>query len=264
MNPASEFKIIYRGVFTEEDFHYDVMPGKRKYKAETRHLIKQAWQDAKLNPDLNIFNGPVVSLLSAAMINSHETDRDSLFLKVQMSDYKSFYGTNVCNTGPLLKTELTNALAACAVVETTDGTVFVGRRSEKLAETSGLWHIPGGTLSEAINPIEAMRRELSEELNISTGDIQSAVCLGFAENLLMKKPEFLCYFHLKLTERQVTTKMADAVDLDEHDEFVFVPLEELQDFTEIHLFAPIGKAAIQLYLSYISRNHPAPEDEQIV
>jgi 8-oxo-dGTP pyrophosphatase MutT (NUDIX family) len=254
MSPVTEYSIIYSGVFTEEDFQYEVLPGKRKYKAETRHLINEAWQEAKLNPTLNLFNGPVISLLSAGMTKSVETGRERLYLKVQASDYKSFYGTNVCNTGPLVKNELTNPLAACAVVETTDGTVFVGRRSEKLAETSGLWHVPGGTLSEAINPIDAMRRELTEELNISAEDIQSAVCLGFAENLLMKKPEFLCYFHLKLNERQATAKLAEATDKDEHDEFVFVPLEELEDFILIHPFAPIGKAAIRLYLDFITDN----------
>jgi 8-oxo-dGTP pyrophosphatase MutT (NUDIX family) len=187
------------------------------------------------------------------MTTNNETGRSVLYLKVQASDYKSFYGTNICNTGPLLKNELTNPLAACAVVETTDGTVFMGRRSEKLAETSGLWHVPGGTLSDAINPLDAMRRELAEELNIAAEDIQSAVCLGFAENLLMKKPEFLCYFHLKLNERQVTAKLAEAKDSDEHDEFVFVPLEELEDFIDVHPFAPIGKAAIRLYLDFVKQ-----------
>jgi len=253
MSPITEHRIIYTGVFTEEDFHYEVKPGKRIYKAETRHLINQSWQEARLNPGLNLFNGPVVSLLTAAMTANPETGRNKLYLKVQATDYKSFYGTNVCNPNAIPKAELANPLAVCAVVETTDGMVYVGRRSEKLAETSGLWHVPGGTLSKAINPIDAMRKELAEELNLADEDIQTAVCLGFAENLLMKKPEFLCYFHLKMSTRLLEAKMQEAKDLDEHDEYAFVPLEELQDFVDIHPFAPIGKAAIKLYLDFIKQ-----------
>jgi 8-oxo-dGTP pyrophosphatase MutT (NUDIX family) len=251
MKPASEYRIIYTGVFTEEDFRYEVLPGKRKYKPETRQLIKQSWQEARLNPGLNLFNGPVVSLISAGMTANPETGRNRLYLKVQATDYKSFYGTNVCNPNAIPKAELANPLAVCAVVETTDGTVFVGRRSEKLAETSGLWHVPGGTLSKPVSPLAVMRKELAEELNLADEDIQTALCLGFAENLLMKKPEFLCYFHLNISERQLNAKLEHAPDADEHEETAFVPLEELESFIDVHPFAPIGRACMKLYLDFI-------------
>ncbi|MFO7659476.1 MAG: NUDIX hydrolase, partial [Candidatus Cloacimonadaceae bacterium] len=148
-------------------------------------------------------------------------------------------------------TELANALAACAVVETMDGTVFAGLRNERLAETSAVWHVPGGTLDQALNPIDFMKQELAEELNIAEQDIRQALCMGLAENLIMQKPEFLCYFHLNLNEQQLAAKLLNAPDKDEHTEFVFVPLEELQDFIEVHSFAPIGKAAVKLYLDYL-------------
>lgn len=251
MSHVTDFQIIYTGIFTEADFHFEVLPGKRSYKAATRKLINAAWQDAKLNPNLDIFNGKVISLISSAVTTGKETGRNRIFLKVQETDYKSFYGTNVCNPGVISKPELANALSVCAVVETVEGTVFAGLRNERLAETSGVWHVPGGTLSAAINPIDFMKQELAEELNVSEEDIQSSLCLGMAENLLMKKPEFLCYFHLNLNEWQLSDKLLNAPDKDEHTEFVFIPMEELQDFTEIHSFAPIGRAAVQLYLDYL-------------
>ena len=248
---ATDYQIIFRGVFTETDFHIEVVPGKRKYHAATTKLINEAWQDARLNPDIDIFNGPVISLISIAQSHCKETNREQIYLKVQATDYKSFYGTNVANSRIIPKPELSNVLAACAVVETMEGSVFIGERNTKLAETSGVWHVPGGTFDLAINPIALMKRELSEELNIDNADIQYAVCLGFGENLLMQKPEFLCYFHLNLTEQQLADKLIDAKDKDEHTDYALVPMEDLLNFMDIHPFAPIGKACIHRYLEYI-------------
>lgn len=262
MNHVTDYQIIYKGVFTEADFSFDVIPGKRKYQDATRKLINEAWQDARLNPNLDIYNGKVISLITIAMTNNHATGRDHIYLKVQATDYKSFYGTNVCNPRIISKPELSNVLATCAVVETVEGSVFVGKRNEKLAETSGVWHVPGGTFNVVINPIALMKNELSEELNVADNDIQYAVCLGFGENLVMKKPEFLCYFHLNLTEQQLSDKLINAKDLDEHTEYVFVPMEELEDFIEIHPFAPIGKACVRRYLEYINSScgNPAADN----
>jgi ADP-ribose pyrophosphatase YjhB (NUDIX family) len=115
-----------------------------------------------------------------------------------------------------------------------------------------VWHVPGGTLDGVQNPIDFMKRELSEELNVQAEDISTAVCLGLAENLLLLKPEFLCYFHLKLSEAELTAKVQTAQDRDEHTDFVFVPMEELAYFISMHPFAPIGKACIKLYLEHLA------------
>lgn len=250
MNHATEYRIIYTGLYQESDFRFEIIPGKRRYKAATRKLINEAWIEAKLNPNLDIFNGRIVSLIS--IVPTKEEGRDIFHLKVQMTDYKSFYGTNISHSNYLPKCELANALAVCAVVETKEGTVFTGKRNLRLAETSGVWHVPGGTFNEVTDPITLMKRELLEELNITDSDIQSALCLGFGENLIMKKPEFMCYFHLNISEHQLTEKIQNAVDAAEHTEYVFVPVEELVNFIEVHPFAPIGKACIRLYLEHVS------------
>jgi 8-oxo-dGTP pyrophosphatase MutT (NUDIX family) len=250
MKANTEYRIIQSGCFTEQDFEFILLPGKRTYTPKVRKLIKTAWDDARLNPELILFNGKTISLMDS--FNTEDPERHGkMLLTVQETDYRSFYGTNLNNPFIIPKVQLANPLAACAVVETIEGTVFVGERSKRLAEVSGLWHVPGGTLDEVINPIDFMKQELHEELNISSDDIQSAVCLGLAENMLMLKPEFLCYFHLKLSERELTAGILTAKDREEHTDFVFVPMEELNYFVSMHPFAPIGKAAIQRYLEYI-------------
>jgi ADP-ribose pyrophosphatase YjhB (NUDIX family) len=252
MNRATDYRIIHKGLFQESDFFFETLPGKKKYNATTRRLINEAWQNARLNPSLNIYNAPVISLISLNLSHNASTGRDRFSLKVQATDYKSFYGTNVCNPNIVPQAELSNALSACAVVETVEGSVFAGKRNPNLAETGGVWHVPGGTFNKVITPIDLMKRELAEELNIASADIQFAVCLGFGENLVMKKPEFLCYFHLNLTEKQLSGKIALAKDKDEHTEFVFVPMEELNNFVDVHSFAPIGKACVSRYLEYVN------------
>lgn len=252
MNVNPEFRIIHKDCWGRDDFIFTRIAGKRSYDEPTKDLIRAAWAAARINPHLILFNGRVLSLLEADLRENPATGRSQLCLQVQYSDYKSFYGTNLSNPYRLGKEKLTNPLAACAIVETLEGTVFVGERNPNLAEVSGFWHVPGGTLDGVINPIDFMSRELSEELGITAKDIQSAVCLGLAENLIMRKPEFLCYFHLSISEQEVVAKLAGAVDKHEHKDYVFVPVEELADFVLMHPFAPIGKAAVQLYLEFVN------------
>lgn len=254
MNPVTDYRILFTGCFTDADIHIEVAAGKRQYKAATRRLINAAWQDARLDPGLQIFNGPVFSLLSILQSRGQTSAKDELFLRVQATDYKAFFGTNISNAHRLPGTELANPLAVCAVVETTDGTIFAGKRNTKLAETSEVWHVPGGTFNRVAGPLAIMQDELAEELNITESDVSKAFCLGLGENLLYLKPEFLCYFHLNLSEKQLADRILEAKDRDEHTEIAFVPMEELADFNLIHPFAPMGKAAINLYLDYIGRN----------
>jgi len=251
MFPGAEYRILHRGVFAAEDFILHRLSGKKRFSATTRRLINAAWQEARLNPHLDIYNGEVWCLERWECHAEPTIDRPKLHLYLRQSDYKSFYGTNIRHAALLPSDQLSNALAACVVVETTEGSIFVGRRNPRLAETSGVWHVPGGTFDQPINPLALISRELKEELNLDSEDFQALVCLGLGENLLYRKPELLCYAHLHLNERQLASKLKDAIDLHEHSEHVFVPVEELADFVRIHPFAPIGKAAVEVYLQYI-------------
>jgi 8-oxo-dGTP pyrophosphatase MutT (NUDIX family) len=265
-----EYAIHHQGAYTADQIVIEILTGKKQYPSQIRELISAAWQNARLQPDLHIFNGKVASLCG------YETGENTLRVSVQETDYKSFYGTNVKNVHQIHHPEhLANAVAACAVVETTDATILVGKRGSQMAEGSELWHIPGGTLefpkslktqkelirslglplhkSSALNPVLTMVRELKEEFNLSPEDIPHRLCLGLGENLQMKKPEFLCYFRLNLSSIEVKSRMATAIDADEHSQISFVPVEEILDFTTMYPFAPIGKAAIQVYWDFISK-----------
>lgn len=265
MSTVADYKILSKHIWQEQQIKMQILPGKKQYPPQIKDLIDVAWKNAKIDPTLHIFNGKVASL------HGYELSGDDLIVKVQETDYKSFYGTNVKNVHQIFDPDhLANALAACVVAETTDATIIVGKRSSSMAEGKELWHIPGGTLeipsllhplkplmqtlklpitrSSALHPILTMVRELKEEFNLDPQHIPFRLCLGIGENLQMRKPEFLCYFRLSLSSLEVKAKMSEARDADEHSQISFVPLEEIRDFCYTYPFAPIGKAAIQVYL----------------
>ncbi|MDD2331903.1 MAG: NUDIX hydrolase [Candidatus Cloacimonetes bacterium] len=264
------FRIIHRGLFATGDFEIELLPGKKSYPADVKKLINCAWQEARLNPDTRLYNGRVLSYIGSEIKPSPD-GRAILRLSLQETDYKSFFGTNVQNANLIADpASLANALAVCALVETFDATVVIGKRSNTLAEGKGLWHVPGGTLElktqwkdqlplmkqlglgsrkiSTLNPILTMLRELKEELNLEYGDFIFCHCLGLGENLGMKKPEILCHFKTKLSSQELSARTTEAIDCSEHSEILFVPVEDLRDFICMNPFAPIGEAAISLYL----------------
>ncbi|PKN78331.1 MAG: hypothetical protein CVU48_08625 [Candidatus Cloacimonetes bacterium HGW-Cloacimonetes-1] len=268
--PAS-YRIIYETLLSPQDIEFELIPNKKTYPREIKELISAAWNMAKLDPELNLFNGKVLAYLGSTPQMMPE-GTTKLRLQVQETDYKSFFGTNVKNAHQIYESEqLANALAVCAVVETLDATIVIGNRSKAVAEGSELWHVPGGTIEipkladvdaeilhklglphcikSAFNPFYVMIKELSEELNIGLDDYLSLACLGLGENLEMKKPEFLCHFRLRLTAAEVRSRMVDAIDAAEHSQILFVPIEDCQDFVQTHPFTPIGTAAIELYMN---------------
>ena len=264
------YRIIHELALRPQDINFQVTRGKKQYPPEIKELITAAWKVAKTNPELQLFNGCVAAYLDSTVVSQPDSAM-GLQLTVQETDYKSFYGTNVKNVHQIYDdNHLARALAVCAVVETIDATVIIGNRSKTVAEGSELWHVPGGTieypklsavdtdilhrlglphtLEAALNPFYTMLKELTEELNIGINDYLSLVCLGLGENLEMKKPEFLCHFRLRLSAAEVRSRLAAAPDAGEHSEILFVPLEECSDFVRTHPFAPIGQAAIELYI----------------
>lgn len=216
---------------------------KKRYSSQIQNTIDREWVLATSNPELLVFNGKVACLHSFHQIG------DKLIIEYQESDYKSFYGTNITHANDFKATSLANTLAVCTILETSDCKVIIGKRSNKLAEGTERWHVPGGTIEYCPNkvnhPFDVMCRELKEELNLD--DILSMVCLGFGENMKMHKPEFLLLTKTKLTSKQIEKNMSKAKDFYEHSEIVFIDKNKISDFVQTHNFTEIGTALVKLY-----------------
>jgi hypothetical protein len=272
-----DFRILHEGIYPAAQLRLNLLPGKRTYSPELRSLIRQACQEAKLDPALDLYNGRVLSLLSSSEENG------ALAATVQETDFKAFYGTNISNFKRIGNKKLcANALAACAVVESSEGSILIGRRSARVAEGRGEWHVPGGTLElrrnrrglsswlgffclppdEALNPLVQMGCELTEEFGIRAQDVITAECLGLGENLLIGKPEYLCRFRLKPGSTVLGDRLEHAPDRTEHDEAVLLPMEEIVSFTQTYEVSPIGRAALYLYLRLITGQARGGSDDQ--
>jgi len=263
----ADFSILQSGLFRPQDLRICLREGKRSYPPQLRRLIRTAWQEARLNPLLQLYNGRVASLLAFM------EEGVSLRVEVQETDYRSFYGTNICHFARIANPALcANALAVCAVVETSDGCILIGQRSGKVAEGAGEWHVPGGNLElgrdrgrlepyfklygltgqpgAELNPVVQMSLELSEEAGIGMEDIRQALCLGLGQNLHNGKPEFLCWFQLKPDNRELITRFRAAPDREEHARLLCLPSEEIGNFDACYPVTPIGKAALYQFLYF--------------
>ena len=255
-----EFGFLVRGVFHSGRISLQIDPEPRIYDEPTRKLIDEAWENARLNPNLNLFNGNVLTLRSAVK------EDKLLDVRLGVTDYKSFYGTNVRNFHRLPKDQLANAIAVCGTVLSSDQTVIMCNRSRKVAEGQEEWHVIGGTMeislpryaqilqdvcddaqsvvTQVFGPFKRMQKELEEELALTSDDIEVMVCTGVGKNLKIGKPEFLMTVMTRLDSGQLVDNAQRAVDRDEHTEILAVPVEEIPNFCSAFPVAPIGKASL--------------------
>lgn len=245
-----DYKIMYQAPFFKEDIHLEFLVGKKKLKEHTKKQINEVWKNYQLNPKKITRNYILYTLVSSAMTISNESDKNTLYLKLQESDYKSFIGTNLVNPGNLPPTELISPLRVIAIVETTNGCIFAGMRKLNQSDEE-LWQLPGSFLDEKTNPVIFMKNKLRSMLNIDDNDIQFIVCLGMAENLIDRVSELICYLHVNMSDIDMISKMKGGDLYGGGNEFYFAPTEDLEYHVQIHPYSPQSKAAIQLYIDYI-------------
>jgi len=244
MGKNADYSILYSGLFTEKDLQCTVIPGKRIYSAATKKKINHFWQK---RANQSLFNGIVYSLVKS------DCQSEKILYWLQKTDYKSFYGTNLQQQF----SESANILAVCSVIETNDGFILLGKRSEKLAESSAKWHVIGGSIDSATASEEtafaAMQKEMKEEAGIYNKDIKRILCVGLGINNVIQKPEFLFYTKLKISKQELKRKLLFAQDKSEHTKLTFLAKENVADFVENNPFSIIGKAAVHQYLGFLER-----------
>lgn len=260
-----EFSYIKRGEWLPLEVVIDASPKKKEYATTTQKMIDAAWKQAQQNPDLKLTNNLIFSYLG------YTTKGGSLIVKTQMTDFKSFYGTNVCNHATLPATELANALAVCTVVISKDNAILLGKRSSSVAESQQMWHVIGGTMdlnrhtyqSNAQSPYFSSRiaidtspyshimKELKEELGIAPRQVDHSICLGLGINLLIGKPELLYITRVKQTAKQLRNCTPHAILQGEHSELLTIAVEDIPQFVADNPVAPIGKAALYAAFAYL-------------
>jgi len=122
-------------------------------------------------------------------------------------------------------------LSVRAAIVGAEGRCLVLRRGGVSASNVGKWELPGGK-AEAGEPFdEALVREVAEEtgLTVSLGH-----AVGLAESELPHVRVVTLILEARLVNGQVRLS-------DEHDDFAWVPIEELPDVDLIEEFRPFAR-----------------------
>ena len=104
-----------------------------------------------------------------------------------------------------------------AIIVGPDQQIFISRRGEHLHQ-GGLWEFPGGKLEQGESPLQAIAREIFEELAIKV--VGTLVLANFS----LGDGAEITFFPI------VCQWLRGDIVLMEHDEYSFVALEDLEHF----------------------------------
>lgn len=178
---------------------------------ELSPLIDNVWTRASAqNP--HIFNGPLISLEGLE-------NRDGLLvIHTGRTDYKTLLGTNmqpdIAARYPAYS--LSNGLASCSIVTTSDGFVILGLRpSQKLG-------VIGGTVDRP-DVFTHISSELEEELGLSSDDLSrtDTRLLAVTRNGYTKRPLNVFVSHTQLTKPHMEERFMEQGNKQEHSALAF-------------------------------------------
>jgi hypothetical protein len=208
--------------------------------------FKDALQNGKI-----LFAGPQYRL------SNHRRFKNKLLLELGNTDYREFLGTNVAHPewlGKYGKEYMSNALAICSVIETSDDKIVVGKRSDKLAEYASWFHTVGGHPNprnyhgaKDCDLFHAMRHELRGEIGLKDKEISYQRVLGLVENTGTHKPELV--FITKTSMPSYDIPLRRKSEREEHTKLMAISPRKLSFFLKKNTgnIVPPGEAGFVLY-----------------
>jgi hypothetical protein len=141
-------------------------------------------------------------------------------MTLSQTGYKTFWGTHLCNR-ELKDTHgrgiIANSLGMSPSLETSDGYLLLGRRNDRVAYYPSRVHPFAGcteppTDCAPLDLFKEIRRELTEELNLTLEDVPELRCAGLVEDVSIFQPEIMFRAKSRLTRAQIES----ALDRTEH------------------------------------------------
>lgn len=246
MEKADRRHILVDQHFRGNQLRISIRDGVKTFSDKDRQHIEEAWEMRPV--DKNLFNGEILSLVD------FKTENDQLWLQLQRTTFKDFWGTNVLNRGLYQdrEGEMANSLAACCVLETSDHQIPIGLRSSLTDGHSSFWHLCGGCV-DIPDPFELMRRELNEEFGCDR--VENLVCLGLGRNPRTWRPELFFSAQTPYTSPELLQQTRTASHRHEHIGFAFIPCVDIVPFSDSHPFSPIGRLALATWKSSGATTH---------
>jgi 8-oxo-dGTP pyrophosphatase MutT (NUDIX family) len=223
------------------------IPSSQQLPDVARRLIDEAWDAAKSQPGVHLFDGPMCRLESWSVAD----DGRKLHLALSRTTYKSFLGTNLRN--PQLadrygREVLANPVGVSPALETADAWLLMGRRNASVAYYPGRVHPFAGALEprDADDVFAAVQRELAEELNFTAEDVGEVRCTGIAEDRSIRQPELIFRVNSTRTRAQIEATLDRT---EHHASWAIAATAEAVDLVlgEPAALTPVAVAALLLW-----------------
>jgi hypothetical protein len=222
----------------------------------------------------------ISGISSMYRLNGASLDNTRLVLNIGVTDFKEYIGTTQrALQDPSFRTRImnfgledhanpnyyfANPLSTCAVLVTADNYVPIGLRGNTVAIYPNTHHIIGGYVKinedkstsfceKYIDLFANMKKELEQEIGVTSPDITSVDFLGIARNTITRGPEALYFVQLTLTRDELEQRWKNrARDKYEHRNLTFYPKAELCCFLEQQKgnIVPSGEAALTLFMQH--------------
>ena len=252
------FKILARGNWPAGAVRVEWIDSTRPSIPEVERAIERAWSDATAATarpsSMLLFDGPMCRL------ESFDARPDALRLVLSRTSYKAFFGTNMSN--PALADRygagaLANPVGLSTALVSSDGCFLLGRRNASVAYYPNRLHPFAGALEprDDVDVFEGIRRELREELSLSSDEVMDLRCIGLVQDDTLRQPEIIFSARAARTRHQ----MESSVDPKEHLDLWSVhatPDALSAAITEPQHFTPVALATIELWRSATESANP--------
>jgi 8-oxo-dGTP pyrophosphatase MutT (NUDIX family) len=234
--PALEFEILAQGVYRPDQIEISYYPSLRMPNNSTI----QVWMDTVWEQKLALAREQHIPLFDAPLFRFVEVEAKAggtLHLVLGDTGYKEYVTTRILEFAQRHKREeLSNALAVCSVVETSDGYILLDKR-QGVDVYAGRYHVIGGfferdrdsSVSQQPDPFGAIRREIREETGILQSDIREQFCLGVVYDTTTPHAEMCFLTCLAIPLAEIHNRIPEEDEIKQL-ETLFVTKESLRDF----------------------------------
>ncbi|MHB8600848.1 MAG: NUDIX hydrolase [Ktedonobacteraceae bacterium] len=257
-----EFDILARGLYRRD--RLDITYNSSLHISITPSI--QQWMDTLWQQKLAIAHEKGTRLFDSQLFRLEQATSSSdgtLYLVMGNTSYKEYVTTrepDFARGGD--RSELSNALGVCSVVETSDGYILLDKR-EGVDAYVGRYHVIGGFFERDLDstsisnttatvvqpdPFAAITREIREETGIQSTDIREQYCLGAVYDLTLPHCELCFLTRLNISLKEVHTRVPEEDEIKQLHS-LYVTAESLRDFIIRHQgnISPTGEPNLLMY-----------------
>jgi hypothetical protein len=238
------YRIVTSGRFDAAKVRVEVVGDTRDERLDED--LAGPWQREKQRLGGKLFDGAM------CRYESHEIVDSRLVLRVSRTSYRVFVETNLFGPRDLPTRCLCNPVGVSATLRCGDDVLLFGRRGDGVAYYPRRLHPFAGSLdwpdnAQPIDVFAECRRELHEELSLTTMDVPTLAVVGLVEDVDLRHPEVVLHAETPLSSDEVAARL----DAAEHAGVERVADEPaaVERASRDERFTPVARASMRLRLA---------------